>query len=94
MFRKVKSLFSLLLAVLPFFVLGYCRNSVDLEKYKELFFVLSLPGILYFLKFEILAPLIRNEITKPLLRIVATATRAMKGKKDALRKLEVLETLD
>lgn len=54
---RIKSLTSLLLAFLPLFIFGHYHGSGSLvDDYKELFWAFSIPGFLYFIKYEILLP--------------------------------------
>jgi len=93
--ETIKSLISLLLALLPFLILGLSRHSSSiLEQFRELLWTLSIPGFLYFIRYQIVRPIIRDEVMKPLKRILAICARAIRGDKDAIKKLQVIEALE
>jgi len=85
-----KSAISLLLAFLPILLLGYC-NTNSIENYRELLLATSIPGFLYFIRYQIVKPIVRDEIIKPLAKILGLCTRALSGEKEALDKLRILE---
>jgi len=90
----IKSILCLLLALIPFLFCGVFRNSSSLtETYRELVWVASIPGFLYFIRYQIVKPIVRDEVMKPLMKNMALCVRAIKGQEDALRKLQVLEAL-
>jgi hypothetical protein len=77
------------------FLLGLAGNSIDLiEPYRELLLVASIPGLLYLIRYEVIRPIVRDEVVKPLGKILATSVRALLKQQDALTKLEVLEAAD
>lgn len=90
----IKSIISLIFALFPLIILGFGRSSNFIEQYKELFWALSFPGFLYFIKYEVIRPIIRDELMKPLRKTLAICIRAIRGDEDAIRKLQVLETLE
>jgi len=85
-----KSTISLVLAFLPILFLSYC-NANSLENYRELLLATSIPGFLYFIRYQIIKPIVREEIMKPLAKILGLCTRALSGEKEALDKLRILE---
>jgi hypothetical protein len=90
----IRSIISLVLALFPLVVLGYGQSNSLIEQYKEVFWALSFPGFLYFIKYEVVRPMMRDELVKPLRKIIVLCIRALRGEEDAIRKLQVLETLE
>jgi len=87
----IKSIASLIFALIPLIILGSCRPSNFIENYNELFWALSFPGFIYFVKYEVIIPIVRIEVMKPLRKTFATSVRAIRGEEDALRKLRNIE---
>jgi len=86
----IKSLISLMLAFLPLLFLG-CFNTNSIENYRELLLATSIPGFLYFIRYQIVKPIVREEMIKPLAKILGLCARALCGEKEALDKLRILE---
>jgi len=86
-----KSILSLVFALLPLLAFGLTNPSYEIEKFKELILACSIPGFLYFVRYQIFKPLIRDEMIKPKAKVLAICARAIAGDKDALDKLRILE---
>jgi len=75
-------------------ILGHFGNSNNIVvAYHELVWVTSVPGFLYFIRYQIVRPIIRDEVMKPLMKNMALCVTAIKGQEDALGKLQVFEAL-
>jgi len=88
--ETAKSVISLLFAFLPILFLS-CSNANSIENYRELLLATSIPGFLYFIRYQIVKPIVRDEMIKPLAKILGLCTRALSGEKEALDKLIILE---